>query len=170
MKASITNVRISPKKANLVAGLIRGKKATEALAQLKFTPKKGADILFKLITSAVANATVKKQKKESLFIKALIVNKGVTYKRGIAVSRGRYHPLKKRNSNISVEMGILTDTSASEGKEEKATKAKAEPEKTEKAEKKPAKKAEKAEKTTTKAEAPQTADKKESAAKQEDSK
>ena len=49
MKASQKNARISPKKANLIAGMVRNMKVTEALDQLKFTPKKGAQILYKII-------------------------------------------------------------------------------------------------------------------------
>ena len=132
MKASLKNARISPKKMNLVAGLVRGKKTTDALTQLKFTPKKGADILFKVITSAVANATNNfDQKKDNLFIKTILVTKGVTYKRGIPVSRGRYHPILKRNSNIVVEIGLL-DSSAPEKKAKKEEpKKEAEPKKDE---------------------------------------
>ncbi|MDP2691840.1 MAG: 50S ribosomal protein L22 [Candidatus Gracilibacteria bacterium] len=121
MRASLKNARISPKKMNLVAGLVRGKMATEALDQLRFTPKKGAQILAKVITSAVANATNNRaQDAEKLVIKSIIVNKGVTYKRGIAVSRGRYHPILKRNTNLSVEVAVIetkeTDTHKSSQK------------------------------------------------------
>ena len=69
MKSSLKNARISPKKMNLVAGLVRGKKADEALAQLKFTPKKGAHLLYKVLSSAVSNASNNfKQKKENLYV------------------------------------------------------------------------------------------------------
>jgi ribosomal protein L22 len=44
---------------NLIADLVRGKKATEAVADLEFLPKKGARTLHKLIKSAVANASAK---------------------------------------------------------------------------------------------------------------
>ena len=48
MKAILRKIRISPKKANLVAGMIRGKKVNEALALLKFTPKKEPRSFIKL--------------------------------------------------------------------------------------------------------------------------
>ena len=57
MKAFLKNIGISPKKANLVAGMVRGKMVETALTELKFTPKKGAGILYKVIASASANAT-----------------------------------------------------------------------------------------------------------------
>jgi large subunit ribosomal protein L22 len=117
MKAILKNARISPKKMNLIAGLVRGKKAQEALAQLKFTPKKGAELLYKVIHSAISNATNNfKQKKENLIIKSILVTKGMTYKRGIPVSRGRYHPILKRNSHVVVEVGV-EDTPTTKEKE-----------------------------------------------------
>ena len=108
MKAILKNVRISPKKANLVAGLVRGESVEEALTQLKYTPKKGAKILYKVIASAAANAENNfKQKPEKLFIKEIVVTEGPTYKRSVSVSRGRMHPLKKRTSNITVKVDVM---------------------------------------------------------------
>lgn len=108
MKASLKNARISPKKINLIAGLVRGQKAQIALDRLLLTPKKGAKLLHKVVASAVANASNNlDQKVENLFIKSIIVNKGVTFKRGIPISRGRYHPILKRNSNVTVEIGVV---------------------------------------------------------------
>ncbi len=105
MKAILRQVRISPKKANLVAALVRTKPVTEAVAILKFTPKKAAPILKKVIESAAANAENNlKQKKESLYIREIIVTEGPTYKRRIPISRGRAHPLLKRTSHITVEL------------------------------------------------------------------
>lgn len=150
MKAILKNARISPKKMNLVAGLVRGKKANDALAQLKFTPKKGAELLYKVLHSAMSNATNNfKQKKEELYIKSILVTKGMTYKRGIPVSRGRYHPILKRNCHVVIEVGLQEPLNTEEGEEKKTSKTKAAPKaaKTEKA----APKAEKAApKTTTK--------------------
>lgn len=113
MKAFLKNARISPKKMNLVAGMVRGKNVKLALAQLKFTPKKGAQILAKVIASAAANAKNNFDlDEENLIIKEIRANKGVTYKRGMPVSRGRSHPILKRNTNLSVEVGIegMTET------------------------------------------------------------
>lgn len=129
MKAFSKNVRISPKKATLIAGMVQRMNAKEALTQLKFTPKKGAKVLYKLISSAVANAKNNFQQDENkLVIKTIRVTKGITYKRGLPVSRGRYHRIFKRNSNIFVEVGLDAATparteSAEGAKEEKAPKA-----------------------------------------------
>jgi large subunit ribosomal protein L22 len=107
MKAILRKARISPKKANLVAGMVRRKSVTDALDILSFTPKKGAKILFKVLTSAVANAENNfAQDKKKLLVKHIIVNEAATFKRWLPVSRGRSHPLLKRNSHITVEVGV----------------------------------------------------------------
>lgn len=123
MKAVLRNVRISPKKANLVAGLVRGAMVTDALDQLKFTPKKAADILYKVVASAAANAETNfKQKRESLYIKEIHVGKGPSYRRGVSVSRGRVHPILKRTSNITVVVDVKATAPAPKPKAEKADK------------------------------------------------
>ena len=107
MKAHLRRIRISPKKANLVAGMVRGKKVPEALALLKFMPKKGADLLYKVVHSAASNAKNNfKQSIDELYITQIIVTKGPTYKRSLPISRGRVHPIRKRTSHISVEVGL----------------------------------------------------------------
>lgn len=103
MKAIANNIRIAPKKANLIAGLVRRKSVQEALDILKFTTKKAAPILYKVIYSAAANAESNlKQKKEDLYIKEIVVTEGPTYKRGVPASRSRVHPILKKTSHISV--------------------------------------------------------------------
>jgi large subunit ribosomal protein L22 len=105
MKAILRRTRISPKKANLVAQLVRLKKATEAIDILKFTPKKAAKILKKVIESAIANAeNNNKQIKDNLYIKEIIVTEGPTYKRSLPISRGRVHPILKRTSHITAKL------------------------------------------------------------------
>ena len=105
MKAHLNTIRISSKKANLIAQLVRGMKVSEAVDILRFTPKKAAPILKKLIESAAANAVNNfKQNAESLQIKEIIVNEGPTYKRRNPVSKGRAHPIKKRTSHITVKL------------------------------------------------------------------
>jgi large subunit ribosomal protein L22 len=103
MHATAKHIRISPKKANLVAGLVRRKGVTEALDILKFTPKKAAPLIAKVIASAAANAKANlKQDIEKLQIKEIIINEGTTFKRSLPISRGRTHPIRKRNSHIKV--------------------------------------------------------------------
>jgi large subunit ribosomal protein L22 len=116
MKSFLRNTRITPKKAGLIAVLIRGKKVADALDILKFTPKKGAKIMYKAIKSAASNAEKNfNQDINNLIVSKIIVNKGITYKRGIHVSRGRVHPLWKRNSNIWVEVQSSSEQRRAEG-------------------------------------------------------
>ena len=120
MKAVLRRVNISPKKANLVAGMVRGKNVKEALDILKFTPKKGARILYKVIHSAASNAKNNfKQPFNDLVITRILVTKGPTYKRSLPVSRGRSHPILKRTAHITVEVNVPEDM-------EKVSKAKSE--------------------------------------------
>lgn len=105
MKAVLRQVRISPKKANLVAELVRRKKVTDAIDTLRFTPKKAARIIRKIIESAAANAETNfKQNKDLLYIKEIIVTEGPTYKRSLPISKGRVHPILKRTSHITVKV------------------------------------------------------------------
>lgn len=105
MKAHLRRTRISPKKANVVAGLIRGKSAEEALDILKFTPKKAAQLIYKTLKSAVANAENNDNvKADTLKVKTVLVNKGPFYKRYLPSARGRALPLNKPTSNITIEL------------------------------------------------------------------
>lgn len=107
MKAYARNIRISPKKLNVIATVVRGMDAQKSLDILKFMPKKGADLLYKVIASAVANAKHNhSQAVESLFVKTVIVNQGIVYKRGNPISRGRSHPILKRTSHVDLELDI----------------------------------------------------------------
>ena len=136
MKAILRKVRISPKKANLIAALVRNKNVKEAIDILKFTPKKGALIVRKVVESAAANAEHNfKQKRESLFIKEIIVTEGVTFKRSLPISRGRMHPILKRTSHITVKVEAKKDTETVKSERPKAEKVEKK-ETAEKAEKK----------------------------------
>ena len=123
MKAVLRRTRIAPLKANLVAGMVRGKKVKEALDILKFTPKKAAKILYKVINSAAHNAKNNfKQDINDLVITKIIVTKGPMYKRTMPVSRGRAHPILKRTCHIFVEVGIpeVKESKTKEAETEKA--------------------------------------------------
>lgn len=109
MIAHLRGIRISHKKANVIAGLVRGKKVEDALAILKFTPNKGAAILYKVVHSAIANAENNDdQKRENLVIKSIIVNKGPVMKRFMPSTRGRALPLSKPTSHITIELETLS--------------------------------------------------------------
>ncbi len=72
MRARLRFVRMAPRKARLVADLIRGKRSEDALNILTFTKKAAAKILIKLLKSAIANAT---QKKKTIDIDRLFVKR-----------------------------------------------------------------------------------------------
>lgn len=107
MKASLRSVRIAPKKASLVAKLIRGMSVAEAQDTLTHTNKKAARIFQGLLNSAVANATHNEnQSVDKLTIKSLIVNKAQAYHRGVPMARGRVRPMRKFLSHISLTLGV----------------------------------------------------------------
>ena len=118
MRAHLRQVRISPKKANLVASLVRGMTVAEALSTLENLPKKGAIFLHGLISSAVANAeNTAKQSADGLFVKTLIVNKGPAFKRSTPMARGRSRPIDKWTSHITVELGVVVPDGEESGSE-----------------------------------------------------
>mgnify|MGYP003400285354 CR=1 FL=1 len=107
MKAYWKNIRISPKKLRVVAEVVRNRDAAWALNFLKFAPKKWADILYKVLHSAVANAVNNdNQDPKNLYIETLSINKGIVYKRGQPVSRSRMHAILKRTSNVRLELKV----------------------------------------------------------------
>lgn len=91
----------------MIAGTVRGKSVNEALGLLKFMPKKGAKILYKVVHSAAYNAKNNfKQNLDDLIITKILVTKGMTFKRSVPISRGRMHPILKRTCHIIVEVGL----------------------------------------------------------------
>jgi large subunit ribosomal protein L22 len=107
MKASVRNVRISSKKLNVIAYVIRNMKAKEALDTLRFMPKKGADIMYKVVASAVANATHNdSQNLADLEIALVSVTQGLVYRRINPISRGRAHRILKRTSHVDLSLSV----------------------------------------------------------------
>jgi large subunit ribosomal protein L22 len=107
MKASLRSTRIAPKKANLVAKMVRGKSVEEALGVLERTNKKAARLIESLIRSAVANASQNEgQDASTLVVRTLTVNKAQTYNRGIPMARGRMRAIRKFLSHIDVTLGV----------------------------------------------------------------
>ena len=101
--ATVKNVRISSRKFKIVIDLIRGKKAEDALAILKFTPKAAAPVVEKLLASAIANAENNLGKnRDNLYVAEVFANEGPTYKRYWARSHGRADVILKRTSHITV--------------------------------------------------------------------
>lgn len=118
--ASLQNHRISPRKVRVVADMVRGKKVTAALVILENVDKKARHPIAELISSAVANASHNfKLDKESLIVKEIRVDQGVTMKRSMPMSRGSAFPIKKRNSHVSV---VLAPAAPKAEKKAKSTK------------------------------------------------
>ena len=109
-KAVLSHVRVSPRKARLVADLIRGRKVNTALTTLNFAEKKTAPLLKKLVLSAVANAKDRAGVDiDELFVRSVMVNEGRKFKRFLPRAQGRATPLIKRHSTITVvldEVGV----------------------------------------------------------------
>lgn len=102
-QAVLRNLRVSPRKLNLVAQLIRGKKADRALAELEFSPKRIAKDVRKCLQSAVANA----ENNHGLDIDALVVaqahvGKNLVMKRMNTRARGRGARIEKPFSQITI--------------------------------------------------------------------
>jgi large subunit ribosomal protein L22 len=103
VKARLRFVRIAPRKARLVADLIRGKGSEEALNILRFTKKAAAKIISKLLKSAVANATHNKTVDiDRLYVKRIMVDQGPMMKRYIPRALGRATMIRKRTSHILI--------------------------------------------------------------------
>jgi large subunit ribosomal protein L22 len=105
MKAFLKNYRQSPRKVRLIADLVRGKSAAEALTTLQFVDKRASGPFAKVIKSAIANAKDQGKNEDKLFIKTVRVDKGTVLKRFMPRARGSASRINKRNSHILVELG-----------------------------------------------------------------
>jgi large subunit ribosomal protein L22 len=96
-------VRVSPRKARLVVDLVRGKSAAEAATILRFTEKGVAEVVGKVLASAVANAEHNlKVNPDTLVVSEAYVNEGPTLKRIRPRAQGRAFRIRKRTSHITV--------------------------------------------------------------------
>lgn len=129
-------IRISPRKLNLVAQAIRGKKAEAALNELTFSEKRIATVVKKVLQSAIANAENNHDLDvDSLVVKSATVGKNLVMKRFHARARGRGAGIEKPFSQITI---VVEELKQEEVKKAKAKKAEA---KKAAAAKRPAKKA-----------------------------
>ncbi len=102
------HVRMSPQKARLVIDLIRGQKAQDALHSLRFTPKRAAKHIEKVLRSAIANAERKADDAgapldvDTLFVSKCFVNEGARWKRIRPAPMGRAFRYQKRTAHIWV--------------------------------------------------------------------
>ena len=107
-KAQARYVRVTPQKARRIVDLIRGRRASEALAVLSFAPQSASEPVLKVVQSAIANARVKADRaseafdERSLVISAAYVDEGVSLKRFRPRAQGRAGRIIKRTSHITV--------------------------------------------------------------------
>ncbi|MDD4624863.1 MAG: 50S ribosomal protein L22 [Candidatus Paceibacterota bacterium] len=144
--AKLSYLRISPRKARLVAGLVRGKSVEQAQNILNFTVKRAASPVLKLLNSAAANAKNNFHlEAKDMYIAKIIVNGGPTYKRIRARSRGNANQIQKKTCHIEICLAGKKEKTAilgkePKGREEEAVKAKESRSKKEKTVKKQEKK------------------------------
>ena len=120
-QAVARSLRISPQKLNLVAGMIRGKKVDQALAELEFSQKRIAGDVRKCVMSAVANA----ENNHSLDVNDLVVaeayvGKNLIRKRFHARGRGRGSSIIKPFSQLTV---VVRQVEQEKGEKKSAKKA-----------------------------------------------
>ena len=107
-KAVLRLARVSPRKARLVADLVRGMDVGEALEVLTFTRKKSAGLIKGLVESAVANAEYKSSRANSeldvdrLVVQQIFVDQGPTLRRFRPRARGMATKVLKKTSHITV--------------------------------------------------------------------
>ena len=105
-KAVLRTVRVSPRKLDLVAATIRGKKAASAVNELTFSKKRIAQDVKKALNSAIANAENNQGADvDELKVKTIMVDEGPTLKRFMARAKGRGTRILKRTSHITVVVG-----------------------------------------------------------------
>lgn len=94
--------KISPRKARLLTDLIRGKSVAEAMDLLKFSKKRGAVMVGKVLNSAVANADEKEADVEDLYVAGSFCDAGPIVKRMQPKDRGKSYAILKRTCHITV--------------------------------------------------------------------
>ena len=103
--AKLKGAKLSAQKARLVADQIRGKSAESALELLQFSGKKGADIIKKVLESAIANAEHNDGADvDELKVSTIFVDEGMTMKRIRPRAKGRADRILKRSCHITVKV------------------------------------------------------------------
>lgn len=106
-RAKLMLARLSPRKSRIVADLVRGKNIQEALNTLKFLKNASAPVLYKLLSSAVANAEQKGVSDvDTLYVKTITVDGGAVLKRFLPRAMGRASSIRKPTSHIQVVLSV----------------------------------------------------------------
>ena len=115
VRAVARTIRVSPRKLNLVAELIRGKKASAALAELTFSKRRIAQTVKKVLQAAIANAENNHQLDvDRLIVSEAHVGKSLTMRRFHARGRGRSAPAVKSFSHLTVVVRETVEKTAKE--------------------------------------------------------
>jgi len=101
-KSTAKYVRTAPRKMRLVTDMIRGRNVEEAKNMLRFTPKRAAKLVAKVLKTAVANAESNNMSGEDLFISSIYVDQGPTLKRWRARAMGRAVMIRKKTSHLTI--------------------------------------------------------------------
>ena len=103
--AKLRYQRLSPQKARLVADIVRGKNALQALNVLRFTNKKAAKYIEKTLRSAIANAKHNfNMDSDTLYISKILIDKGPVLKRISPRAMGRADVIRKPTAHITIEV------------------------------------------------------------------
>ena len=103
VQAKLRGARLSAQKARLVADQVRGRQVEDALNLLTYSSKKGADVIRKLLNSAIANAEHNERADvDELKISEIYVDEGMTMKRIMPRAKGRADRILKRSCHISI--------------------------------------------------------------------
>ena len=103
--AKLRNYQVAPRKVRLVAGLVRGKLVDDAMDVLRFSDKKAAPVMLKLIRSAVSNIKESVTTDEaSLYVKEVRVDEGQVMRRFVPRARGRASIIRRRKSHITLTL------------------------------------------------------------------
>ena len=101
--AKLKNASLSAQKGRLVADMIRNSKVSTALNVLRFTPKKGAGLMLKILESAIANAENNNGLDiDELKVSAICVDEAATLKRVSPRAKGRANRISKRSCHITI--------------------------------------------------------------------
>jgi large subunit ribosomal protein L22 len=110
-KASMRTIQVTPRKVNLLAGLIRGKTAQAAKAELAFSKRRAAGEVLKVLDSAIANAENNHQLDvDKLYVAEASVGRAFALKRFHARARGRGARVQKMWSHLTIVVRELEET------------------------------------------------------------
>jgi large subunit ribosomal protein L22 len=131
-RAVARHVRLSASKARRVVNLVRGLPAKEALTVLQFAPQAASEPVYKVLSSAIANAENNERlDPDALLVSAAYVDEGPTLKRFRPRAQGRAYRIRKRTCHITIEVEAVAPRTqgrpAKKAAAAKATPAKAAP-------------------------------------------